>query len=168
MLLINSRFRLLLSSSSLALLVVMMLCTASMIAANGNETTTDAPTTSPTRHYGEYALKWDRARAKRILVKDHTSSHPQSAEKSTYTVEYCQTYCDQQFNNCSGFIKTAAVCKFMTNSSVCTPQGSGKIAYYERLDRPVTDAPTTSPTASPTKLPTQTRLMSQPNHLRAN
>ena len=74
-----------------------------------------------------------------------------SGQKNKYTVNYCKDYCDQQFNDCTGFIKTSSQCKFMSNVSRCTGYGSGSLNYYVRnYTKYVTNAPTILATASPT------------------
>ena len=109
-------------------------------------------TGSPTRYYGQYILEWSG----RKTCMEGSNQGPflfvsPSGQRNKYTVNYCKDYCDQQFNDCTGFIKTPSTCKFMSNVSRCTGYGSGSLNYYVRnYTKYVTNAPTPEPTASPT------------------
>ena len=129
--------------------------------ASPTEAPTEAPTDSPTRYYGTYKLEWSGKAS--CTEKDKQGPYlfvSPGGQKNKYTVKYCKEYCDQQFNDCTGFIKTSSQCKFMSSESKCTGTGKGSLAYYNRtatadVTKAPTIAPTASPTASPTKAPTE-------------
>ena len=75
--------------------------------ASPTQSPTWYPTEAPTYYYGNYSLVWSG----KYSCAEGSKQGPYlfvspSSQKNKYTVDYCKRYCYEQFNDCTGFIKT--------------------------------------------------------------